>query len=219
MARETRAQSKNGESQQGKGGGPKTKAGKAKVARNAVKHGITSPSPVIPGMETEEGWEAHRDGIIESVQPEGYLERELAQNLALHLWQHRRVTRYITAVTAMHVASMEEDFITSAMYLYGVEAVEEQAEGKRDDLPEPTEEEIQWRRERRMIPGKINLDTIMRYEGHLQRLWQGTLHELEVIQARRMGQPSPLTRVGYSSPPQFRNTHAPQLSDVLPNSA
>ena len=119
------------QSRRGQGGGPKTKAGKAAVSRNAIKHGITSASPVIPGMESEEGWQAHLDGIVESVAPEGYLERELAGLFAHHLWQLRRVNRYITAVTAMHVASMEEDFINSAMYLYGVEAVKEQAEGGR----------------------------------------------------------------------------------------
>ncbi|MCH7697621.1 MAG: hypothetical protein IH865_01595 [Chloroflexi bacterium] len=210
---------RNGKSRQGKGGGPKTAAGKVAVSRNAIKHGITSPSPVIPGMETEEAWQAHLDGIIESVAPEGYLERELAELLALHLWQFRRVNRYITAVTAMHVASMEEDFINSAMYLYGVEAVYEQADGKRNDLPDPTQEEMQLRRERRMIPGKIDLDTVMRYQGHLQRLWQGTLHELEALQARRLGQASPLARIDHNASPAYRNTSRPQISDVLPNSA
>ncbi len=203
-------------SRQGKGGGPKTKAGKAKVSRNAIKHGITSPSPVIPGMETDDGWQAHLDGIVESVAPDGYLERELAGLFAHHLWQLRRVNRYITSVTAMHVASMEEDFINSAMYLYGVEAVKEQAEGKRDDLPEPGEQEIQWLRERRMIPGKMDLDNVMRYQAHLQRLWQGTLHEIEALQARRLGQVSPLARIDYNASPAYRNTSRPQISDVLP---
>ena len=59
------------QSRRGQGGGPKTKAGKAIVSRNAVKHGITSASPVIPGMESDEEWQAYRSGIIESLEPEG----------------------------------------------------------------------------------------------------------------------------------------------------
>ena len=59
------------QSRRGKGGGPKTAAGKAAVSRNAVKHGITSASPVIPGMESDEEWQAYRSGIIESLEPEG----------------------------------------------------------------------------------------------------------------------------------------------------
>ncbi|CAA9410286.1 MAG: hypothetical protein AVDCRST_MAG55-1294 [uncultured Rubrobacteraceae bacterium] len=36
------------------GGGPTTKNGKAVVRWNATRHGISSPAPVVPGMEDRE---------------------------------------------------------------------------------------------------------------------------------------------------------------------
>ena len=76
--------------------GPKSKEGKAIVSLNAVKHGVLSASPVIPGLEREEDWEVHRAGVLASLAPEGHLEMALAERVALQLWRLRRVARYET---------------------------------------------------------------------------------------------------------------------------
>ncbi len=39
------------------------------------------------------------------------------------------------------------------------------------------------------------LEKVMRYEGHLHRQLVQTLHELEPMQARRAGKPTPLARL------------------------
>ncbi len=64
-------------------GGPVTQEGKEVVRWNATRHGIRSPSPVIPGVEKAEDWEEHRAGILESLAPEGHLEMVLAERVAL----------------------------------------------------------------------------------------------------------------------------------------
>jgi hypothetical protein len=74
--------------------GPKTDAGRAAVRLNAVRHGVLARTPVIPEVESIEEWEAHRDGLIESLQPEGYLEEALAERVAETLWRQRRVVRF-----------------------------------------------------------------------------------------------------------------------------
>ena len=51
--------------------GPKTVAGKDRVARNAVTHGILAQSPVLEGVESREAWEAHLAGIEDSLTPIG----------------------------------------------------------------------------------------------------------------------------------------------------
>jgi hypothetical protein len=56
------------------GGGPKTAQGKAVVRWNAARHGISSPKPVVPGLETQEAWESHFEGIMENLSPVGHLE-------------------------------------------------------------------------------------------------------------------------------------------------
>ena len=55
-------------------GGPKTAEGKAVVRWNATRHGISSPAPVVPGLEKQEDWETHLEGIMENLSPVGHLE-------------------------------------------------------------------------------------------------------------------------------------------------
>src|SRR5687768_14397835 len=75
-----------------------TEPGPARAAQNALKHGIFSSLPVLPGLEREADWLAHREGIVESLAPEGYLEETLAESAALLFWRLARVARYETAI-------------------------------------------------------------------------------------------------------------------------
>jgi hypothetical protein len=43
-------------------GGPATQEGKEVVKWNATRHGISSPKPVVPGLEKQEDWETHLEG-------------------------------------------------------------------------------------------------------------------------------------------------------------
>jgi hypothetical protein len=79
------------------------------VKWNAVQHGIRSPAPVVPGVETREDWEEHRDGILESLQPEGHLEFVLAERAALLSWRLNRVIRYETESIALLQEKAEDD--------------------------------------------------------------------------------------------------------------
>jgi hypothetical protein len=90
-------------------GGPKTEEGKEVVRWNATRHGIRSPAPVIPGVERKEDWEDHRDGVLESLQPEGHLELVLAERVALLCWRLNRCTRYETEAIALSQERLEDD--------------------------------------------------------------------------------------------------------------
>jgi hypothetical protein len=90
-------------------GGPKTAQGKAVVRWNATRHGISSPAPVIPGLERTEDWEKHGEGVLESLQPEGHLETVLAERVALLFWRLHRVTRYETGAIAIAQETIEDD--------------------------------------------------------------------------------------------------------------
>jgi hypothetical protein len=91
------------------GGGPATRDGKAVVRWNATRHGISSPAPVVPGMENREDWQEHRDGILENLAPVGHLEVVLAERVALLCWRLHRVTRYETETIALSQERVEED--------------------------------------------------------------------------------------------------------------
>lgn len=92
-------------------GGPKTQAGKEVARWNATRHGIRSPAPVIPGLEKAEDWEDHRDGVLESLSPEGHLELVLAERVALLSWRLHRVTRFERETIALSQEKVEEDLM------------------------------------------------------------------------------------------------------------
>jgi hypothetical protein len=75
----------------------------------AEQHGIRSPAPVVPGIERAEDWEEHRDGVLESLSPEGHLETVLTERVALLCWRLNRVTRYETEAIALSQGKMEDD--------------------------------------------------------------------------------------------------------------
>jgi hypothetical protein len=79
------------------------------VSWNATRHGIRSPAPVVPGIERVEDWEEHREGVLESLSPEGHLEGVLAERVALLSWRLNRVTRYETQTIALSQEKIEDD--------------------------------------------------------------------------------------------------------------
>ena len=105
-----------------KRGGPTTEKGKAVVKWNATRHGISSPAPVIPGLEKREDWQDHRDGILDNLSPEGHLEYTLAERVALLSWRLHRVTRYETESVAISQGEVEEDIHRRARFLRLIDA-------------------------------------------------------------------------------------------------
>jgi hypothetical protein len=92
--------------------GPKTDDGRAAVRLNAVRHGVLATTPVIPGLESAEDWEAHVAGISESLEPVGYLEAVLVARLAVTLWRLQRVVRFeqeLIAVQQQEIAERVEE--------------------------------------------------------------------------------------------------------------
>jgi hypothetical protein len=90
-------------------GGPKTGEGKEVARWNAARHGMRSPAPVVPGIETQEDWERHLAGTVDSLSPEGHLETVLAERVALLLWRLHRTTRYETESIALYQEKAEDD--------------------------------------------------------------------------------------------------------------
>jgi hypothetical protein len=99
-------------------GGPATQDGKAVVRWNATRHGISSPAPVVPGLEKTEDWQEHRDGILDNLSPVGHLEVTLAERVALLSWRLHRVTRYETQTIAISHEQIEEDIHKRAWFLH-----------------------------------------------------------------------------------------------------
>jgi hypothetical protein len=77
--------------------GPKTSGGKARIRLNAVRHGLGVTTPIIPGVERVEDWEAHRVAMLASLGPVGHLESVLAERAALAEWRLKRIAVYEVA--------------------------------------------------------------------------------------------------------------------------
>lgn len=96
--------------------GPTTEEGKEVSRWNATRHGMRSPAPVVPGIETHEDWERHLAGTLESLSPDGHLETVLAERVALLSWRLHRATRYETETIALSQESVEQDLAEKRRY-------------------------------------------------------------------------------------------------------
>jgi hypothetical protein len=172
--------------------GPLTAAGKAKVSRNAVKHGLLSDEPVIDGVEDRRDWERHRQGIIDSLAPEGYLETHLAERVASLLWRLGRVVRYETEMLS---TGLDYDYEAETIAI--ISGTDIPSEVIAQHSPRKTRQFIAAR----LIPGALTGPPTQRYEAHLHRQWLQTQHELEAMQARRRGESTPLARLDVISAP------------------
>ena len=172
--------------------GPQTENGRMAVTENAVTHGLTSDRPVIPGLEDAEQYDRYLAGITENLAPEGTLEEELAARIASLLWRLRRVTRYEVAETSRLTALVQRDHDEINTYA---------ATHPEENLPSISDDETLRKQETRLVLDDFYLDRITRYEAHLHRQYIQTLHELEVLQARRSGEQTHLARLDVSASP------------------
>ncbi len=76
--------------------GPRTEAGKARTRYNALKHGITAKSLLLPGEDRSE-FEARRAALHNQIQPRNELEAELIDRLAQNFWVSRSSRRAAVA--------------------------------------------------------------------------------------------------------------------------
>ena len=147
--------------------GPKTVAGKAKSAMNALKHGLAAKTPLIPGEDEEEFRQFVWD-IVEDLRPEGPVQAELAQRVAVLMWKRRRLAgaeeqalcqlreRYAER-TARRLAELEEAATTDEdLEALEEEKAKEQENGARWDANQVLADQFGFK------PG--GLDRLARYE-------------------------------------------------------
>ena len=72
--------------------GPRTQDGKARSALNALEHGLTAETVVLPDENATE-FEAFRDAVVEELAPHGPLQASVAEQIAIRAWRQRRPAR------------------------------------------------------------------------------------------------------------------------------
>jgi hypothetical protein len=91
-----------------KSNGFKTEHGRLTIVGAQTSNGALCFSPVLPG-EREEDWRALLDGVRQRIQPADRLEEEMVFNLAMALWQSRRLCRYEKAATHNQIENFAKE--------------------------------------------------------------------------------------------------------------
>lgn len=127
------------------------------AAQNTLEHGVRSTNPVIEGRESLEDWLSHRETIVRELCPVGALETDYAGRAASYMWRLDRVIRYE---------------ITASM-------------GQIEDRSTPHSEDSPAVPEFHALPASPMIQTIIKFEGHLQRCLACTMAELRRLQKER----------------------------------
>jgi hypothetical protein len=168
--------------------GPRTPEGKAASSMNALKHGLTAKTALIPGEDPEE----FRDfvwSMVQDLAPRGPVQAELAQRIAVLMWKRRRLAgaeeqaladlqaRY-AAKSARRLRELEEQAETEEDFEeLERENAEEEANGERWDANQMLADQFGFK------PGA--LDRLARYEQRLSQQIDSTIRLLVKLQNRQ----------------------------------
>jgi hypothetical protein len=166
--------------------GPRTPAGKAAVAQNAVRHGLLAQEVVIKGEDPEE-FELYRDGRLAELAPAGPMEFMLAERIVSLSWRLRRAERLQTAA----FDKLEEESKPPVRVLAPevVEWVLSKAAELNLPDPEPVDEVLAAHRQmvRDFAQTRI-LDRLLMYERRIEHSLYRTMAELRNLRKERRGE-------------------------------
>src|SRR5713101_8287577 len=91
--------------------GPKTEAGKQRSSLNALRHGLTGHTIVLP-TEDLAAYERFTKRFFDDLKPIGILEEQLVQNLADTSWRLNRIPALENNLLALGFAEHSDRIIT-----------------------------------------------------------------------------------------------------------
>lgn len=192
--------------------GPRTVAGKQRVSRNALKHGLTGREVVLPN-ENPDDFDSFRAGLLADLAPQGDLEGALAEKIVADLWRLRRVPILEAALyrrgcqellvkqaakAVRQYESTENQRLLKLLQKKDVEVRDRQAhEGaqKRLESARAKLDDLSLRVTRALETHPEPFANLWRHEFALSRSAFKTLHELQRLQAARTGKHVPAPAV------------------------
>ncbi len=183
--------------------GPKTEKGKAVAKFNALRHGLTAKEVVIPG-EDEEAFMDLRDRLVRELDPEGVLESQLVDRIAVGLWRLRRVWSVEAGIFALeryrieYERAAEEITKFQSHMLSGLNDLDKViTDQERYDRAVRKVEQIRILGEQELptlglafVQDAANanaLTKLSRYAAAIERSFYRALHEFQRLQAARKG--------------------------------
>ncbi len=76
-----------------RGGGPKTPEGKARSSQNSTTHGMRAKHVRVLADERPEEYKRHFEGWMDQLEPQNFLEEQLARQVISNSWLMERATR------------------------------------------------------------------------------------------------------------------------------
>ena len=175
--------------------GPKSVAGKAIVARNAMTHGLRAQHVLIDG-ESEEEFEQFREAMIAYYEPVGVLEESLVGKIVVGFWRSWRARRIENEImyclgeepAEAKAGQLPFRMVITKTYEGGRHEVEEVG----GPMPEDEPERVEPRRRRTLgeaviagLEGAGVLNKFIRYEAHIDRMLSRSVRDLERVQEKR----------------------------------
>ncbi len=133
--------------------GPRTPEGRAAVSLNALRHGLTSQTAVLPNENPEEFREL-RDSFFDEYHPSGPTETLLVEQLAISAWRLRRLRALETGLFAVRISDLRDD--------------------DNDPPLDPRARAFAYD-----TSGSRSIETLSRYETRIERSFYRALHELQ----------------------------------------
>ena len=191
--------------------GPCTADGRARVASNALKHGLTAKQVVLPGEDPAE-FDEFRSDLIAGLAPQGALEEIFAEKIVADAWRFRRALQLVAALyqreerqralsaAAAQVSSCETSFIQEMMES-AYSGYKSEVRPDRREAHQAAVAKLQELQAEPVAPLvsltsllerlHTTLSNLERYENTLFRSLTRTLHELQRLQAKRAGERVP----------------------------
>jgi hypothetical protein len=141
--------------------GPKTPEGKKSSSQNALKHGLTADSHVLPG-ESEEDFLELLQSHEDTYRPANAVEKDLVQTMAMARWRLRRMATLETSLLENEIARSKDN-------------IDEEF----DDVSDQCRVAFAFQEQTK------TLALLMRYEASLTRLHDRTYKHLKELQKLR----------------------------------
>ena len=87
--------------------GPRTEAGKQRTRLNALRHGLTGHTIVLPA-EDHAAYQRHSQSLLDECQPKGAIETQLVQSLVDTSWQLNRAASIETNLFSLGITELED---------------------------------------------------------------------------------------------------------------
>jgi hypothetical protein len=185
--------------------GPRTEEGKAVVSSNALKHGLLSKETLLPD-EDASGLDELRRQLGLALEPANEIEAVLVERIVSLTWRLKRAGRIEAALFVIEQIEKRERSAKNELSKYrktifglgsGLDDLEKITDPKNHEIAKAKLEAVRAEASGDLpslghgfVKNMVFIEKLQRYETSIERSLFKALHELQRIQAFRLGLPA-----------------------------